>query len=196
MAEKNLSHSIDAGQTNSGTVMKNKFKLLLSLLVVVAVQSCTKMQNQNLTVTQTVSAKISANETYTFTLPANVSSHDFQITAPGIHAASSSIQQDANGNLTFVYTPVKDYSGADQMILTTIPDSTDTHSSNCSGHHDAEHADGVNDADNDNHHREHHVGEHHREHGDHDAEKNMVITINLTIDPVASATSSSEKTRH
>ena len=115
--------------------MKNKITFLLSVLVLFAFQSCTKMQNQNITVTQTVSAKISANETYTYTLPTNVSSYDFQISVSGNHSSVSAIQKDANGNLTYIYTPALNYTGADQVVLSTnieVADSTEHHG-NCSG---------------------------------------------------------------
>ncbi len=178
--------------------MKNKISILFSALVLFAFQSCTKMQNQNITVTQTVSAKISANETYSFTLPANVSSHDFQITIAANHSIVSEIQKDANGNSTFIYTPVLNYTGADQITLSTVNETeTDMHNGNCNGgNHDGDNVqegDQSNDNNNegDNNDGNHHDGNHHdsnhhdknHEHGHQDAEKNMVITINLTVTP-------------
>ena len=167
--------------------MKNKISILLSVIVLFAIQSCTK-QNQNITVTQTVSAKISANETYTYTLPTNVSSHDFQISVSGNHSSVSAIQKDASGNLTYIYTPALNYTGADQIVLSTnieVAGSTEHHDNCSSGNHDGNHPD--NDGDGDHHGEHPHHENNNREHGHQDADKNMVITINLTVTPIANS---------
>ena len=183
--------------------MKKIIVASLGLVALFSVQSCTKNQ-QDILITQTVNARISTNETYTYALPTNVSSHDFGITSPGTGATVSAIGKDVAGTLTYTYTPAPGFTGTDHIVLSTISaDENDSegemHDGNCNGgNHDGDNIqegdqnNNDNNIEGDNNDGNHHDRNHHdknREHGHQDAQKNMVININITVVPV-------DNTRH
>src|ERR1041384_8034399 len=154
----------------------NKFIVAaLGIVTLFSIQSCTK-PDEDITITQTVNARISANETYTYTLPANVSSHDFGITSPGNHASVSAIQKDVAGSLTYIYKPAPGFTGTDHIVISTIGENEnegEMHDGNCNGdNHDCDNHDGDNDNDKEG---DHAKCEKNHEHGHRDSDKNMVI---------------------
>lgn len=171
--------------------MKTKSFLLFAVAVVsVVISSCSKKSAQDILLTQNISAKISMNETYTFTLPDDVSTNDFRITNPGLHGSVSAIQKDVAGTLTYIYTPQSGFTGEDHIVLSTLnsteeDDDNDSHSCGQNENENDQDEDSNNDNDNEDsdEHHEHQHGEHHDKHKE--ADKNMVINISLTISAIS-----------
>ncbi len=133
-------------------------------------QSCKKekpIERAPIAITENVSLKI--NESYTFTMPANTSDDAFAISKQAEHFKISELGKNAEGKEVYLYTPAQDYKGTDQVVMANPEEE----------HHGGEHHGG-----------EHHAGTpplgggHHGggNCGNHEEEKNYVITINFVID--------------
>ena len=101
-----------------------KISLVLALAVVSFTQSCRKCDRelkhpQPHVTNQTVNATIAENSSYTYTLPVLARPGISYITAAPAHAGSSTIAADANGNIAYQYTPAKNFTGTDVIIITT-----------------------------------------------------------------------------
>jgi hypothetical protein len=101
-------------------LMKKTALILLSSIVLLVSASCKKTEVDVQPVTTTVSALLKTSETYTYTLPQNVSDDAFQITAPAGHSSMSQLTTNATGNLVYQYTPAVDFTGTDNVVISTV----------------------------------------------------------------------------
>jgi|GEM_PF-2048778 len=108
-----------------------KAALLLALasVVVIEMQSCKKEPSPKLPVAETHNIQLKANESYTFTLPQ--AREEYRITTQGSHYTISEVGKDASGNMIYRYTPVQDYTGTDQVVLSNAKDEHPPQHGNC-----------------------------------------------------------------
>jgi hypothetical protein len=98
--------------------MKKLFFLFtITSVAVVGMQSCKKDEIEKAPITQTVSAQLKANESYTFTLTKNTRDDEYRFVTQAQHAKVSSLGVDAAGNRIYSYTPELNYVGTDQVIV-------------------------------------------------------------------------------
>ncbi len=117
------------------------------------------MNDRPVTATQSVSATISQNASYTYSLPAGREKTS-AVSIPAQHSSMSVITTDANGNSVYNYKPAANYSGTDVVVITTK--TQDTHSG-CHGGPGGNCNHGNSCGSN--------------------AEKTTITTINLTVTP-------------
>lgn len=93
--------------------------LLLSVsgLILVSAQSCRKKEEPKPAIQKTINAQLKPNEAYTFVLPENKRDDDYEIRTNASHAKISLLGKDASGNQIYQYTPVLDFTGTDQVIV-------------------------------------------------------------------------------
>ena len=85
-------------------------------------QSCRKCDmdgDRPKIVSQTITASIAENSTYSYALPAPDSRSISEITGTAGHSSESFISTDVNGNKTYNYTPAANYYGTDVVVITT-----------------------------------------------------------------------------
>ena len=128
---------------------------LLSLL------SCEKEKQDDYTIEHTFDKTLKVNESATFTLPANTSDDAFQITTEASHASVSMLGEDLDGNSIYSYTPEKDYTGTDLVIVSTIEDNY--HGKHPNPHHSGKSKGG------------------HNCNGGKNGEQQIIVIINLSI---------------
>lgn len=88
-------------------------------------QACNKSDSTVDTSTaQTVTATVSKNGAYTYTLPATTGNSRYTITTAASHAKTSVITTDAAGTAVYQYAPATDYTGADAVVLTSTSTSS------------------------------------------------------------------------
>lgn len=85
--------------------------------LIAATASCKKEHMPKEAVVQTVNVSIKANESFTFELPKNLRDDPFEITSQAAHFSVSELGVNAAGNRIFSYTPSKDFTGTDKVIL-------------------------------------------------------------------------------
>ena len=120
----------------------------------------------------TFNATVEFNGTYTFTLPENKSDDPFQITSQAAHFSSSQLVRTGNGDeMIYQYTPARDFSGSDQIVISTVEEK-----------HDGDHKGSVR-RDGGGGCGDHHGNGHRRKH--HEEEVEQIITINIAIIPQA-----------
>ena len=97
--------------------------LMLTCLTVF--ESCKKSEdvvNSAATTTEaTVTVALKANQSYSYTLPANSDKKPYRILKASSQNATTEIVADASGNMQLVYTPALDFIGTDAIALTTMP---------------------------------------------------------------------------
>ena len=92
-------------------------------------------------VTQVVNVTLAPNQSYNYTVPVSGDKDDvMQITQEAVHAALINLNLDAKGQGVLNYTPAKDYSGTDEIHVSTVEGPHQGHGGgqshgNCSGHH-------------------------------------------------------------
>ena len=100
--------------------MRKKLILMLSIsgLILVGTQSCRKKEGPpKPAIQETINVQLKVNEVYTFVLPENKRDDDYQISTNAAHAKISQLGKDASGNQIYQYTPVLDFAGTDQVIV-------------------------------------------------------------------------------
>ncbi len=105
------------------------FLLLLSFSILVFV-SCNK---EHQAVTKVINVSLKPGEAYTYQIPSTGDADDvMQITKQASHAASTSLDFKNNTTpSTFQYTPVTDYTGTDEVDVSTV----ETHNGSSGQHH-------------------------------------------------------------
>jgi hypothetical protein len=98
-----------------------KITVILALMstVLFLAPSCKKCDRdqQNQALTQTVTASINENTSYTFEVPASNNHNPFQIATQATNFKVSQIATTATGSVVYQYTPTLNYVGSDQVIL-------------------------------------------------------------------------------
>lgn len=95
-------------------------------------QACNKSDTAGSTTTQTVSATVEKNGTYSYTLPAIAGKSRYTISTQASHAASSSLTTNSSGASIYTYTPATDYTGADAVVVSGAA-ASGNHSGGCGG---------------------------------------------------------------
>lgn len=95
---------------------KTNVMLILISAATLAFTSCKKSETL---LKPTYTNELVANQTYVFTLPTNTNDA-FEITTNPAHASINLLGQDANGANIYTYTPVLNYVGADQVVISTV----------------------------------------------------------------------------
>lgn len=94
--------------------------LMLTCLTVF--EACKKSEETiAVPVEATLAVELKANQSYTYTLPALTGTQTFHIVKSSAHNATTNIVVDATGNMQLVYTPAIDYTGSDEIALSTLP---------------------------------------------------------------------------
>ncbi len=158
-----------------------KIALFIALagMSALTLQSCKKEEvaHDPIAITENVTLKL--NESYTFTLPANTSDDAFAIAKQAEHFKISELGKNAEGKEVYLYTPAQDYKGTDQVVIANPEE---------------EHHSGAHPPQGGHPHGAPALGGGHHgggNCGNHEEEKNYVITINFKID----GTISSKKTQ-
>jgi hypothetical protein len=97
-----------------------KILFLVASIGLFFLQSCNKemLDKEGTLIQQTELAKIKANETYTFVLPANVTDDDpFQITRQAANFTVSELGKNADSQEIYTYTPAVDFVGTDTVVI-------------------------------------------------------------------------------
>ena len=143
--------------------------LAITGIALIVMPSCRKEGTEKPPIEETVNANVNANESYSYTLPAN-SSGNFNIIQQSAHSSVSQIEKDASGNTVYNYTPANGFTGMDVVVISNEKE----------GHHDCDH-DGRKE-----HHGEcrhhgwfHHYGKCHH----HECQKHK-ITFNVNVGSV------------
>ncbi|HRG57886.1 MAG TPA: hypothetical protein PK323_02955 [Bacteroidia bacterium] len=124
--------------------MKKAFVISALMLTCLTVfESCKKSEDvvtsAATTTEATVTVALKANQSYSYTLPANSNKKPYRILKASSQNATTEIVADASGNMQLVYTPALNFIGTDAIALTTAPSDT------CEGHkppHHGEHPGG------------------------------------------------------
>lgn len=166
--------------------MKNFVSFAALSLAILGFASCSKQDNDDVNLNQTVNATIKQNETYQYDLP-NPSSGSFGVESSGANSANTSVVSNTAGR-TFIYTPPANYTGTDVVVVSNVaPPVTSNNSNNggCGGHHNCgngeHHGCGEHHGDNhggcgERHHKKHDCGNENGErHGSHK------ITFNISV---------------
>lgn len=98
---------------------KSIINLLIVFIAITSFQSCKKEEatvTEKTTVTD-LSITLKQNESYQFTLPANLAQREYQITFAAKNASISLVEQDASGNSVYQYTPALDFVGTDNVTV-------------------------------------------------------------------------------
>jgi hypothetical protein len=98
-------------------MQKNILFLFLTAALALSTYSCRKASQE--VVTQTINANLDENGNYSFNIPTNLSDKPFEISTQASHYSLSQIATDATGNLAYIYTPSLNYTGTDQVIIST-----------------------------------------------------------------------------
>jgi hypothetical protein len=144
-------------------------------------KKCDRDQMQNQALTQTVTASIDENTSYTFEVPASNNHNPFQIATQAANFKVSQISTTASGGAVYQYTPALNFVGNDQVALTNLPAAAvlpvTAPNGGCP-------QGGSNQCNQSNHHCDH--GHDH----DKDDMSSMTITINITVKSTTGVTSS------
>ena len=91
--------------------------LTVASLAMVSMQSCKKKEAPKPPVQETINAQLQTNEARTFVLPKNKRDDAYEIKLNPLHATISQLGTDASGNSIYQYTPVLDFTGNDQVVV-------------------------------------------------------------------------------
>src|ERR1017187_5320823 len=102
-----------------------KVTLILALMSTVmflapSCKKCDRDQPQSQALTQTVTASINENTSYTFTVPASNNQSPFQIATQATNYTISQISATAAGAVVYQYTPAVNYVGNDLAVLSNV----------------------------------------------------------------------------
>ncbi|MDB5284360.1 MAG: hypothetical protein JWO06_3435 [Bacteroidota bacterium] len=113
----------------------------LSVMAVVAALVFTSCHKDRPEVTKVIDVSLTANQSYTYTMaPGGDADDQLQITQQATHFLASTVGiVDAKGDATLNYVPAKDYTGSDEIHVTTVEDhqanGRPQGHGNCDGHH-------------------------------------------------------------
>ena len=105
---------------------------ILSLVTLTCFIACEKEKHDEVLIEENYDRTIQVNESATFTLPE--SEQNFSIISEAEHAYVSKIGEDLSGNSIYMYTPEKDYSGTDRIVLSNEVEKEKGHHGK-KGHH-------------------------------------------------------------
>lgn len=144
-------------------------------LVLASLVSCNKADRVPAIERQTVDASLKVNESYTFTLPASKEDAGYLISTQASNFRVSEIGLDATGeNMVYTYTPMIDFVGQDQVVISSPEENEGEH--HCT-HSSTVSSTSTTQGGNMMHHTNHHNFNHHH----HGGEDQLEITINLTV---------------
>ena len=117
----------------------------LTLMAVIAAFVLVACHKDRPEVTKVINVTLTANQTYSYTMaPGGDADDQLQITQQAVNYLSSTLSApDAKGDATLQYVPAKDYTGTDEIHVSTVedhqgngghPQGNSSHG-NCSGHH-------------------------------------------------------------
>jgi hypothetical protein len=103
--------------TKKASMKKITFLLFAAAVSLLFTSACRKEKN-GITITKVINVVINANETYSTEIPHSGDADDaMQITVPAAHALVSKLTSASGGNSLFEYTPVVNYTGSDEVIV-------------------------------------------------------------------------------
>jgi hypothetical protein len=101
---------------------KINFLFALTIMALLSATSCHKRDmHHDVTTQQTINVVMKQGDIYTFSIPATTDKDDvYEISTQATNYGTSLIKTDANGNKTYQYTPAPNYTGTDQVILSSV----------------------------------------------------------------------------
>ena len=113
----------------------------LALMAIISASVLVACHKDRPEVTQVVNVTLAPNQTYNYTIPVSGDKDDqLQMTQQAVHFTISTLSIDPKGDGALQYTPAKDYTGTDEIHVSTVEDhhGNGNHpqgNGNCSGHH-------------------------------------------------------------
>lgn len=108
--------------------MKNPIlKLAIAATLFVGMTSCKKETMPKDAITQTLNVNLTLNENYTFKLPKNLRDDAYEITSQANHSKISQVGLNVNGEQVYQYTPMLNYTGNDQVIVSNDEERNEQH---------------------------------------------------------------------
>lgn len=83
--------------------------------------SCRKaesiLENETIVYNKTVDVTINQNESYSYLLPEQKHQTEFEIISQAKHFSTSTVTENVYGEKTYLYKPLQNYYGTDQVVL-------------------------------------------------------------------------------
>src|ERR1041384_1646387 len=122
--------------------MKNTLLLLALFASLFYLSACNKeKENKTTIVSKVINVDLDENQSYSYNMPPSGDADDVMIiSVQSKHYITSKVTSDNLRNTLFEYTPALNYSGSDEIHITTMEgahkDANHDHQhGNCSGHH-------------------------------------------------------------
>lgn len=96
------------------------FLICVSVLTIQSCRKCDMPDKQETSSSQTINVSLQTNESYSYSLPVSTADREYSITSQASHFTVSETAKDATGNFIYHYTPSTDFSGNDQVVISSV----------------------------------------------------------------------------